>query len=523
MDTTRQEKIRKVEELLKALHEGVGDTHTVELHPHQETLYRIKNQIESSKKGTMHISNIKKLGLSSKVVDAIPKTKSGHITAEDIDNHLESLPKTKMNVNITPYSGWGGQQMHRRDNTEYVMTAGLHPNEKQKMSANSSFLFDTVKDHDHTHRLRGSVNDMVGWVRIDPNTNKNINNDENHKKNDETAHDHWHLDEIQSDLQNHSKINERSGDAHFGANHGDEVQTLLGHLSHGFDDPQHALHAAALQLGRKLGVKSTSMDMPDDQQRKSMLLTENRKPFKPNPWIDKTKFGRDDYRRETTKSIKKGHIATDEHKEELWSKEGRKTVADSMHDKDFASGAQKLGGMEGLKEFAEVAHHGVEGPTFRGEHGEFHDASSTGNHKFSDNMNDKFKLLSNDEKNSLSEFLLRYHGKARDTVPMDKILSNHNKAGAERYKEAMVQYKKDLEEFEESGGSTHKKPPVHQINTYKKRPKKMGYVPVDKDELLGEYDGNTYNGDQATQVQYAKLHKKLASLRDLLKGDKWKN
>jgi hypothetical protein len=59
--------------------------------------------------------------------------------------------------------------------------------------------------------------------------------------------------------------------------------------------------------------------------------------------------------------------------------------------------------------------------------------------------------------------------------------------------------------------------PVHQIDTYHKRPRKLGMKEVDKQDLLGE--GTTKNGhaDLADKVQFMNLHKKLQEYLEQLR------
>ena len=55
-----------------------------------------------------------------------------------------------------------------------------------------------------------------------------------------------------------------------------DPKKMLEHLSLGHDDPQHMLHSAANALARKLNVKSTSMDTPEDQAEKSVLRIDSK-------------------------------------------------------------------------------------------------------------------------------------------------------------------------------------------------------------------------------------------------------
>jgi hypothetical protein len=57
--------------------------------------------------------------------------------------------------------------------------------------------------------------------------------------------------------------------------------------------------------------------------------------------------------------------------------------------------------------------------------------------------------------------------------------------------------------------------PIHQIDTYHKRPRKLGMQQVDKDKILGED-----NDDSAQKVQYMNLHKRLKFFLEQLKKNK---
>jgi len=54
--------------------------------------------------------------------------------------------------------------------------------------------------------------------------------------------------------------------------------------------------------------------------------------------------------------------------------------------------------------------------------------------------------------------------------------------------------------------------PVHQINTYNKRAKKLGMKHVDKKQVLGEHPEDKADH----KIQYMNLHKKLQQLRDYM-------
>jgi hypothetical protein len=556
--------------LAKAVHDEEGNTHTVEIHPHIDHLYRVKNMIKEND-GDVHISKIKKMGLSPKILDDIPRNNKGRVKTEDIDKHIESLPKTKVNVKVVPYSGFAGEQKHRMGNDQYTLVATMHPEEKEKMNPTLQAMWNKAKYKQHrVDPDHGSISrsDQIGWVRVDPHHNK---------EGDQKPHNHWHLDEIQSDFQTPNKVRNAVSSYVFGGenpnayaqthpeyyNVSDELQqaamddpdhplaqawenmsdedkddpnneeahdilqdhvaqaikerypehfqdaetnhaALLNHLSMGHDDPQHALHSIANQMGRKLGVESTSMDMPDDQATKSVLRTGVRGEPRRRTWFPP--FNENSFR---DNHIDSGLMSSDETKDKVWEDHSKDIVKGLSQDEDFRSAVDKIGGLNSLRDFAETAHHQTSGDLFHGEAGDWKNNTEHVKH-----LHESFDKLDEEEKNMLSTFLMQYHSKVRDAVPEEHIDRARNSHNEVMQQEADEQYEREMEEFRASGGQGVKeKPPVHQINTYKKRPKKLGMKPVDKKELLGDVGPQ----EKAKEVQYSKLYKNLKAIRDLLK------
>ena len=542
------------EKLAKALSDHIGTTHTVEIHPHMDHLYRVKDHLKE-KGGSGHISAMKKMGLSPDVLASIPRDGKGKVTADGIDKHIESLPKKKVDLSVLP--DFTEQQKHRKNPT-FAVSMSMPKDEVDKMSDKTKDLWGRIKTNQHSIGQDGELDaqgrrnssdeegatpypDRVGWVRVDPHHNK---------EGEAKEHDHWHMNEIQSDFQNPKKIKYRLGNdapvedhpkydqtlqdeeaaaaedkdhplaqrykenesSNFNVDrsreiakrdhvenvlrkkdpsyfqHGtpEEQEELLNHISLGHDDPQHALHSALNQLGRKLGVESTSIDMPKDQGNKSALQSTtgpNRPAFQ---------FNEQQYRNH---HINSGNMSSQEQKDSTWGEGGGEDLMkEHRDDPDFSSAVGKLGGMDKLKEFAGIAHQQTHGGHFEGEHGDWTDVGEDGpsvpnHHKLND-----------DEKNALSSFLLEYHGKVQDAVPESSLNEERTRQEAahnERYP-IEEEKKRDL--------------PVHQINTYKKRPKKLGFKPTDKDALLGQD-----SRDNKTQVQFSKLHKNIRDIRALLK------
>jgi hypothetical protein len=499
---TEEEKLNKVaeeqEELIKALKDEVGKTHTVEVHPDIDHMYRAKSFIKDSGKDAIHISGFKKSGISPNIVDKLPRDNKGYVSPDMIDSHIAGLPKHKVDVDVLPYNR--GEQTHRT-NPEFVLSVRMHPEEKAKLASDKRDLaaWDHMKNtqHDWSASHDSKYKDQMGWVRVDP-----------HKNTPEGAvlHDHWHLDEIQSDFQNKKKIKSR-----LPYTIDEDIEKMHNHLSHGHDDPQHMLHSVANALGRRLGVQSTSMDMPDDQAKKSVLRGYGdfaRGDEQGRVWVDAPQHRQaHGWNRMTDRHIN-GEGVPEEHKAAVWGKYGQRLADEHMaEDPDFKSAADKLGS-DKLKEFAELAHNRTRGFMFSGEGDDgwdkAHETKSRGDEKISTELADKLKGMSGDEKNALSQFMLKHSGNIQSHVA--EMNGWGDRPGDDDPRgwwsdEGTPQEKKKKEPL-----------PVHQINTYGKRPKKLGMEPVNKEDILG-HDPN----DKAEQIQYSKLHKKLEQIRETFK------
>jgi hypothetical protein len=510
----------------KNLHDLVGTTHTVEVHPDIDHLYNIKGMIKQSGQPHMQLGDIKRTGVSKSLIDKLPRSARGRVTPEMIDKHIEGLPKHKVEVKIVPYEL--GYQQHRESTPQYTASVGLHPDTHKKLSSQQKKVW-TDGLRDAQHGLNGHVN-QVGWARIDPHRMHNSDLPSGFSE-PITNEGHWHVDEIQSDFNHPGNIKQKINDQYrnnldeevireqdnLNSNHplvpllqnymnigreknkekkefpNTDYEDLPSHkkhfeawetynkafnkeldrrvkeakdsfhpnevhkfLSHGHEDPQHMIHSAVNALARKHGISSISMDMPRDQAKQSGLEPKE----KPNKAIDDLIYGHID---------KNGIGDTDRY--HLWDYHGANLY--NMHggDINFKKVINKLG-QDYIKKLAESATHRVD--------------------PISNDLHQKVDALPDEEKLALHRFQRDYNN-----ILKQFVISKFNLQGTvDRLKDEDAEY--DY--------------PVHQLNTYNKRPKKLGMIPVNKQRLLG-HDPE----DVAKKVQYMKLHKSLLKLKKLLK------
>lgn len=542
----------------------VGREHTVEVHPDMDHLYNAKGFIQESGRPYLHIGDFKRSGQFGHILDKIPRDARGRVSPEMIDKHIEQLPKQKVQIKVAPFAA--GVQQHRGGVPQYTLSVGLHPETLQNMSPAHRFIWENVKKKQHS--LGGHEN-QIGWARIDPNRVDTLNNGQ---KKVEPNRDHWHLDEIQSDfvtpdkLKNrlndylhptrvrwdlmnandeelsknpataeviplreqiaelnkyHSevlndgdeaeaaavrqqihgirnKINQKLTDAakkiaqdrqsqfdsHLRQTNGKMMNTMVSVLSHGHEDPQHLVHSAVNQFARQNGIKSTSMDTPNDQAEQSGLQPKAQPQLPAREWENSVMTARE----KPLEPLER---------DQLWESQGKPLADRHMADIDFQSAAKKLG-KGGLREWADLrtidpsswmlegasdlwdeSLQDYDSPTFY----EFVLSPST--RKTLLQMNDR-------EKDAMSRFLRDYD---------EPVLDHYaQKYGLGKRPPNVVPPKEyDL--------------PIHQINTYTKRPRKLGMKVVPKKNVMGEFAHDEY-----PDIQYARLYKHLKQLRDLLKN-----
>jgi hypothetical protein len=514
---------------MPAIHNEIGKTHTVEIHPDIDHLYNVKNFAKQDPRGKVKVGDIKRNAGLKHMADKVPRDANGWVTPDAIDKHIESLPKQKVNVKVMPYNM--GSQQHREltgDKQQYVASMRLHPETLEGMKPEERKVWEDIKDSQHNLGARGSedegpegVGHQFGWARIDPwkAYTDTVQSPNGHYHDDDVQHEpnhgHWHVDEIQSDFQNKDKIGSQSNPENqlhddidrdsehpvrkfrdkaekawdtFMSKHGHEIDgkedepeykayqaarkdyedefnkylqekqkgikpidpnAIHKHLSHGHDDPQHAIHSAVNALGRKMGVNSMSMDTPEEQAWQSGLNTSR------NP---------------------RGNLDQNLYQDHLNDMVGRYTPEthdrsiEESKDNPYLNSALKKLGHEGVKSVMSSV----------GNNADDYDWWNEDDNP--DSAEYKFSKLSHPEQDMLLEFV-------RQRIPdFDDYGGGHNPSGEDP----------EL--------------PVHQQLTYDKRPKKLGAENKSKAEVLGDDPQ-----DKASQVQYMKLHKKIKLIRDLVK------
>lgn len=389
--------LEKNDELPKpSIHNLVGETHTVEVHPDMDHLYNVKGLIQQSGRPYLHIGDIKRTGQFPHLINKLPRDATGKVTPEMIDQHIANLPKQKVEVKVVHYDM--SAQKHR-STPQYVVSVGLHPDTLKQMSPAHRQTWRAAKSFQHD---LGGHHDQMGWARIDP---YRVDDEEAAAPND----GHWHLDEIQSDFgtpdkakkltdyyadpeyireelnyghhagapeldelwdnfyaarEAHEERHGSSSDVRFHADNlhnamKESVQRISAErkakmgptihkdlyklLSHGHEDPQHLVHSAVNQLARQHGITSTSMDLPEDQAEQSGLRLKN--PAKANrgaTWQERL-WDHLDYN-----GVDKDTL------DEMWNGFGPTLLDNHNADIHFQSATKKLG-EEGIRDWADLA------------------------------------------------------------------------------------------------------------------------------------------------------------------------
>ena len=520
----KEESVKKKSNLAKSNDElpssklagEVGKTHTVEVHPDLDMYYRAKGAIKESNKPHLQISDFKRHGFPEDIVKKLPRNAKGKVTPEMIDSHIASLPKHKVNITVGNYT-WGSQQ--HRDGEQHALSVNYHPDTLNEMPEHVKNHWNIIKDTQHKPAQNtANTDNQIGWSRIDSNSKK----------------DHWHIDELQSDFQSEKKIaqhpqiqaenfdigpltdwhedmlrEEIRNDFNHPFNEANNIyrndgtrqvdgtweygspeknkkvheyvdylhneaskraaarikareniknntsnKDLHRHLSHGHDDPQHLIHSATNALARKLGINSISMDTPKDQATQSGLRGGGE--------ID-------------SEGIETMMSEDPQIHEDLWRLEEEKLNSGKhgfFQNPHFKTALDKIGGIKALKELADNT---------AGQGASVHSLES---------WEADGSKLSGPERDAVHE-MLTYH---------------FNNVFEEWERELGGVQGEDEDDFDISSL------PVHQQDTYHKRPKRLGMKEVPKKDLLGEHPQ-----DKAEMVQHMILHKKLQDLKDLLK------
>lgn len=223
------------------------------IHPHVEKLKHLKGKIDEAG-GVVHKNDLpnKGQGIDGKLFDG-----KGQLTSAAIDKHIDSLPKNKFNVS---YSQWRGAQVHDNNASGPQKVVQLNMTNDHIKQLKDEGLWDTFKKM-HAMSVRSGHpvrNHTLGWARID-----------------ESHPEHWHVDEIQSDLGQGTvrQIERAKEQGQMGSaeadKYTDHLKKMIKIFSGSFKNINHAIFGAVHQLGRQKGIKSTSMDKLEDQASQS--------------------------------------------------------------------------------------------------------------------------------------------------------------------------------------------------------------------------------------------------------------
>ena len=423
--------------------------HDVEVHPLVDHLKRVKGIIGD--KPSMRVGELSKV-VTPDIMKHVPRDAKGNVTPQAIDNHIESLPKFKVRAAVAPYT-WGSQ-LHHPDAQENVVSVHIHPDTWEKMDDATKNHFQTLEPNQHDFK---SAPRQMGWARIDQNSG---------------LPGHMHIDEIQSDFVNRDKIKSKS------QLNDQEAQDMHEFLSHGHNDPQHLIHSVVNELGRRHGFNSVSMDTPEDQARQSNLETEARLSSGDyDSGISDLERDNYNYILEHPDFIE----ANKKHYDRHLNSDAINFMRQNAANPYLRSALEKIpqDDIDKMKESSTLVD---SMPLSDGV--EFSDFAS-------------YNKLSDPEKDAFHEFL-------------GDIDESEDRPDYRDYQHLVppewLEHIRALEQERDRALEQEEKPeapelPVHQIDTYNKRPKKLGFTNVAKDSLMPNH--SKPNQD----VQYSKLHK----------------
>jgi len=245
-----------------AFNASIDDAHDIHLHPATEKLKHLKGLVQE-KGGTVAKKDLpqqyQNLG---QLFDG-----KGNMTEQTIDKYLHDLPKHKFNVS---YGKWDSSLQTHDDGEsgpQKVLQVNLTNDHVKQLKEQG--LYDTFRKlHEMSYRSGHPVRKhSLGWARID-----------------DSHPDHWHIDEIQSDLgqgtirqiekaKQSGDMNEEEADKYT-----NDLKGIMKTLSGPFKNINHAISGAVHETGRTKGIKSTSMDKLEDQAKQSGMDTDKNLP-----------------------------------------------------------------------------------------------------------------------------------------------------------------------------------------------------------------------------------------------------
>jgi len=241
---------------------SLDGAHDIHLHPATEKLKHLKGLVQD-KGGTVAKKDLpqqyQNLG---QLFDG-----KGNMTEQTIDKYLHDLPKHKYNVS---YGKWDSSLQTHDDGAsgpQKVLQVNLTNDHVKQLKEQG--LYDTFRKlHEMSFRSGHPVHKhSLGWARID-----------------ESHPDHWHIDEIQSDLGQGTirQIEKAKQSGDMGEEEADkytnDLKGIMKTLSGPFKNINHAISGAVHESGRQKGIKSTSMDKLEDQAQQSGMSTDKNLP-----------------------------------------------------------------------------------------------------------------------------------------------------------------------------------------------------------------------------------------------------
>lgn len=450
----------------------VGKTHTVEVHPHIDHLLQLKGFMQEM----AHVPNMPPVTINQikkshfgYLANKIPRDSRGVVTPEMIDKHIASLPKHKVEIKIVPYHS--AQQQHRPDVPQYVASVGFHPDTLNAMSPKERQSWNLIRNYQH--QLGGHEN-QIGWARIDP----------HRKNNGNVMHNggHWHIDEIQSDFGTPKALK-------------DVTDTVF--------DPREIEWEARKNMRELFRRRDGSLDYNDADN-----YQENARAFKKlypglapivDEYSDHSRDSENEWNRianERNKLAEQIQTGPD-----ITLEENRKKLKelDDLLDNHSQVWDQKIPHInDHLMRYADL-------------HSRWRQAQDFGAHHLKDKLahghDDPMHMI-----HSAINQLGRQHG--TESISMDMPWDQAHQSEL-RPSNALPhkQYPEDKTMWEPSNDPpTYDDLPVHQVNTYDKRPAKLGFNPISKEQVLGDDPNDPYS-----HVQFNLLYKKLREIQELLR------
>lgn len=477
-------------------------THTVELHPDMDHLYRMKGAIKDSGKPGIKKGELKKQGFDDNLLKRTPDNGQGLVTADMIDKHIAGLPKHKVNVNVDDYKM--DAQQHR-DGPQKVFSVNLHPDTIDKMKKEdpkAHEAWEAIKGDQHD--LGDGNDDQLGWGRVDLHSKPS----------------HWHVDEIQSDFQNKDKLKNKAD------NLGENIPGKVRKFSEGFGDfankaieqhpnkealqeklkpYDHSYHSIEHAFDKDHGKWAQHhTDMVNNLEKEGIKVPEEyKKPMGKEEW-DKLNNAGEDVKNHVPSILKhlSGNHEDPQHLvhsaiNALARKHNAKStsmdmpvdqiIQSGLSNPHMKSGLEKIGGTTKLRDA--ILSKLKPGNT------------ENGLNKLLESHKDKLSREEYKTIKSLGEHLY-------SELPRGDLLNHHQAADDEAHKKSMKEYSDHLDnslDYHTSMNGRDGEVPVHQRDTYDKRPKKLGMKPTNKEDVMGP----NHNEDPEDQVQYSKVYKSL--------------